>query len=81
MKFEEITIETLYELSKEVLKGYYEAKILPPNYSEFKTDVLIWNDNVALITLEEPIFGTVLKNKLLAQTFKIIFTVMKEGIH
>jgi len=66
--------------TKEILKGYYEARILPPKYSEIKTDILIWENNIALITLEEPIFGTVLTNQLLAQTFKVIFHVMKEGI-
>lgn len=70
-----------FQTIKDLLKGYYDAKILPSKYSDFKTDILIWEDNVALVTLEEPIFGTVLTNKLLAETFRIIFNIMKEGIH
>ena len=61
---------------KEILRGFYEAHFLPQKYKDFPTDMLIWDDNIALITLEEPIFGTVLTNKLLAQTSKIIFDVL-----
>ncbi len=69
------------QVTKELLKGYYDVTIMPTRYKNFQTDILIWEDNIALITLEEPIFGTVLTNKLLAETFRIIFNVMKEGIH
>jgi predicted transcriptional regulator len=61
---------------KTVLRGLYDARFLPQKYQDFPTDMLIWDDNIALITLEEPIFGTVLTNKLLAKTFGIIFDVM-----
>lgn len=73
--------EKIAKQTKELLKGYYDVRVLPKNIENFKTDILIWDDNIALITLEEPIFGTVLTNKLLAETFRIIFNVMKEGIH
>ncbi len=73
--------EEIAKQTKELLKGYYDVRVLPRNIENFKTDILIWEDNIALITLEEPIFGTVLTNKLLAETFRIIFNVMKEGIH
>jgi sugar-specific transcriptional regulator TrmB len=69
------------QVTKELLKGYYDVTIVPSQYKNFQTDILIWGDNIALITLEEPIFGTVLTNKLLAETFRIIFNLMKEGIH
>lgn len=66
--------------TRDILKGYYDAKVLPKQYSNFQTDILIWGDNIALITLEEPIFGTVLTNKFLAETFRIIFKVMKDNL-
>lgn len=61
---------------KETLKGLYEARFLPERHGDFPTDMLIWADNVALITLEEPIFGTILTNPLLAKTFRNIFHTM-----
>ena len=58
----------------------YDFKILPEKYSDFPTDILVWNDNIALITLTEPIFGTVITNPTLAQTFKYIFEMVREGV-
>ncbi len=69
------------QVTKELLKGYYDVTIVSSQYKNFQTDILIWGDNIALITLEESIFGTVLTNKLLAETFRIIFNLMKQGIH
>lgn len=63
-----------------VLKGLYELRYLPEKHQDFSTDILIWDDNVALITLEEPIFGTILTNPLLAKTFKIMFEVIWKSI-
>lgn len=62
--------------SKNILKGLYEFKLLPNEFKDQPTDLLIWENNIALITLTEPIFGTVLTNTLLAQTFKTLFKVI-----
>ncbi len=62
--------------TKEILRGLYNEKYLPAKILELPTDILIWDDTVALITLREPIFGTVLTNPLLAQTFRILFDVI-----
>jgi hypothetical protein len=40
------------------------------------TDMLISDNNIALINLERPIFGTMISNKNLADSFKIIYDVM-----
>ena len=64
------------EHTKEILKGMYDYHLLPEKYQDFPTDILIWNDNIALITLKKPIFGTVITNPLLAQTFRIIFDII-----
>ncbi len=63
------------------LKGLYNVKFLSQKHSELPTDMLIWDDNVALISLEKPIFGTIITNKTIAQTFKIMFDVMWNGLH
>ncbi len=66
----------LAEQSKTLLKGFYEVKLLPPEHQDQPTDILIWDDNIALITLHEPIFGTILTNVLLSETFRILFELI-----
>jgi len=65
---------------KELLKGMYSMHTFPSRHDDFPTDILVWNKNIALITLAEPIFGTVLTSPILADTFRIMFTVMVEGV-
>jgi HTH-type transcriptional regulator, sugar sensing transcriptional regulator len=65
---------------KNMLKGLYDVNFLPERYKDLPTDILIWDDNIALITLKEPVFGTILNNSLLAETFKIIFDILKDKI-
>jgi HTH-type transcriptional regulator, sugar sensing transcriptional regulator len=72
--------ETAGPMMKEALKGYYSMNYLPPNYKDLPTDILIWDDHVALITLEEPYFATVLTNPLLSQTLKTIFSALKTSL-
>lgn len=61
---------------KEILKGLYDMKFLPKEYMDQPTDMLFWDNNIALITLEEPVFGTVITSPLLFKTFTIIFDVI-----
>lgn len=68
--------DTAAPAMKEVLRGLYDYQLLPQRYEDFPTDILIWEDNVALLTLEEPIFGTVITNPTLAQTFQLLFRVL-----
>lgn len=65
---------------KAILKGFYETKFFPPAFRDQLTDVLVWNDHLALITLQEPIFGTVITNPLVAETFRLIFRVLWERL-
>jgi predicted transcriptional regulator len=67
--------------TKQILKGLYNFNLLPEKYGDFPTDILIWNQNIAFVTLAEPIFGTVITSPILAQTFRYIFEMVKEGIH
>jgi len=66
--------------TKRLLGGLYEYQLLPKKYADFPTDILVWNDNIALITLKEPVFGTVITNDLLAQTFRYILEMVWEGL-
>jgi HTH-type transcriptional regulator, sugar sensing transcriptional regulator len=66
--------------AKEQLKGFYDFKLLPKEYGDLPTDILLWEDNIALITTSPPLFGTILTNPALAQTFRVFFTVMWKGL-
>ena len=66
--------------TKEMIGDLYQAKTLPSRHQDILTDILIWGDNVAFITLEEPIFGTIVTNPLLAKTFKTVFEVLWEEL-
>ncbi len=62
------------------LKGYYDAKVLPRATGEFTTDILIWDNHLALITLEEPYFGTVITNASLVNTFRQILAILRSTL-
>jgi len=64
------------EILRNIRKDRHDIKFLPTEYSENITDMLIWDDNIALISLEEPIFGTVITSKPLANTLKSIFKLI-----
>jgi hypothetical protein len=59
-----------------IVNSVYQVKFLPEQYKENLTDLLIWDDNIALIALDEPIFGTVVTNPSLAQTFKTLLKII-----
>ncbi|MEK7619667.1 MAG: helix-turn-helix domain-containing protein [Patescibacteria group bacterium] len=62
------------------LKGYYDAKVLPKTSGELTTDILIWDNHLALITLEEPYFGTVITNSSLVNTFRQILSILRSAL-
>ena len=51
----------------------YETRILPAQYSTLPTDILIWDDNVALMNITDPVSATVITEKNMADTFRILF--------
>ena len=65
---------------KEALRGMYDYKLMSKKFEDFPTDILIWDETIALLTLEEPIFGTVITNATMAKTFRIIFSALWENI-
>lgn len=58
----------------------HDIKVLPRTDQEIQTDMLIWGDHVALICLEEPMFGTVLTSPIIAQAFRVIHEVMWKAL-
>ncbi len=65
------------EDTKQFLGELYSVRYLNARFGDIPTDILIWNDNIALISLEEPIFGTVITNTHLAQTFRALHMSLK----
>lgn len=63
----------LADIVKQNMGGLYTSYSSNKKFEEIPTDILIWNDNIALISFAEPVFGTVLTNKPLAQTFRVLF--------
>lgn len=55
----------------------YTAHFLDAKLGALPTDILIWDDNIALISLETPIFGTVITNANLAKTFCALHASLK----
>lgn len=68
------------DIIKDLTSALYTVKFLPDQYKETLTDLLIWDDNIALIALDEPIFGTVITNPPLAATFKTLLKVLWDRI-
>jgi sugar-specific transcriptional regulator TrmB len=67
--------------AQEVMKAMYEAKIIPEEYKDIPFDILIWNDCIALIITSEPIFGTLIKNDIMANAFKMIFDILWKNLN
>lgn len=68
------------EMIRGLTNSLYDVKFLPDQYKENLTDLLIWEDNIALIALDEPVFGTIITNPPLAQTFKTLLKIIREKI-
>jgi HTH-type transcriptional regulator, sugar sensing transcriptional regulator len=65
---------------QEVMKGLYDVRYFPKDVGEFPTDILFWDEHIALITLREPYFATIVTSSLLAQTMKTLFRFMQSRL-
>jgi len=61
---------------KSAMGDAYEYRLIPKDHRPLATDLLVWDDNVALLALAEPIFGTVINNKQMAETFRLMFELI-----
>lgn len=66
--------------SQATLKGLYEVKFLTTREGELPMDILIWDDHVALISHDDPVFGTILTNSAAGKMFRILFHALFERI-
>lgn len=84
IKFNDLLTHTSKQKSGPLIESLtnslYSTCFIPEKYGENLTDILIWEDNIALITLEEPIFGTVITSKPLADTFRTIINALRDLI-
>lgn len=74
------THASVVEKSRELMGIFYNVAYLPRKYDKLPVDILVWNNNVALISLEEPIIGTVISGGYFAQVFKILLEVAKSAV-
>lgn len=67
---------------QEILKGLYDVHYLPSiaHEDDIPTDLLIWNQSIAHITLEQPLFATVITSPLIARTMRMLFRVIQEAV-
>ena len=68
------------ERARDILGALYEPVIMPEKHAGLATDMLLWGDCVALVTLKEPIFGTVLVSVELAKTFGAMHQALFERL-
>lgn len=68
------------KVMKSVRGALHEIKFLPEKIGDTPTDILLWQDRIALITLEQPIFGTLITSPTLYRTFRMIFSLLWEKL-
>ncbi|KKU48632.1 hypothetical protein A3H10_04855 [Candidatus Uhrbacteria bacterium RIFCSPLOWO2_12_FULL_46_10] len=66
--------------AKNIQGDLYDYRLLPDDYKNFPTDMLVWSDRVAIFALQEPIFGALIVSPLIAETFRIMFDVMWKAL-
>jgi len=55
---------------------FAERRYIDESFGEVPNDILIWDNKVAIASLNEPFFGTVIENEDLANTYRIQFEIM-----
>lgn len=64
----------------EILKGLYEYRILSETLDALPVDILIWDHKIAFLSIETPIFGTLIENAAIAKMMKILFELSWEKL-
>lgn len=68
------------EIIKSLRGQLHQIKYLPKNINDPLTDILLWDNKLALISLNEPVFGTIIESEPLSVTFKIIMKLLWENL-
>lgn len=61
---------------KEILKAYYDYKLLPPHSYDFANEVIVYGDTVGLLSFSNHIHAVTIKDPETAKTFKAIFDTL-----
>lgn len=67
---------SISEKTKEAMGIYYDYRLFEQKYEDMPTSIRIWDENIALVSFDEPAFGTVIQNEALAATFRVIFETL-----
>jgi len=72
--------EVAENTTSSLLGDLYDYVLLPQQVGDTMTDILVWDDHVALMSLEAPIFGTVITNPLIAHSFRVIGKILVQSL-
>lgn len=64
--------------SESELPANTERRYLQPERLPIKSDIFIYQNNLALMALQGPVFGIVIESKELAESFRALFSLMWE---
>ena len=70
------------DIAKELIERvgvFYKPMFLPKRYERLPVEMFIWDNNIALVSLDNPIIGTVITGGYFAQVFKILLEVIRSG--
>lgn len=63
-----------------ILKSMYDYRVLDEKFGDIPVDILIWDNKIAFISVEIPIFGTIIENPAIAKMLKIMFELSWEKL-
>jgi len=67
------SVDTSAKTAVSLLRHLYEYRMLPESTGDIPVDILSWDDKVAFLSVDAPVFGTLIKNKAIADMMKIMF--------
>ncbi len=83
LKIKGIKVKTLYTSEKgkrlPERRGPVVTKFVSPKKFPFSTEIAIYNDKVAFLSLKEEIIGVIIESRQIADTMRIVFNLAWEG--
>lgn len=68
------------EASKASIGVYYDFRFVEDEEKDFPTDILVWDNNVAIILLDPHMLAMVVESDSLADTFRLQFDIMWKAL-
>ena len=50
---------------------YYSYRVIDEKHDDILSNILVWDDKVAVMVLDDPLFGTITKDQRLADTYRL----------